>query len=113
MGIKVRCLYEAAYLTTSDVAIVSALPGVTYIIDKVTITNVSATAGVTATVRFVPNGGTAGTNNTVMSAKALAVNECYTCPEAVGQILNPGAFISALASANTSIVIRISGREIT
>lgn len=111
MAVNARCLYESAYLTNADVTLYTAT-GMRVIIDKVTVTNVTAGA-LTATVRMVASGGTAGTSNTVMSAKTLAAGECYTCPEVVGQILNSGDFVSALASANTAIVVRISGREIT
>jgi hypothetical protein len=112
MAVNARCLYESAYLTNADVTLYTAPASVRVIIDKVTVTNVTAGA-ITVTIRVVASGGTAGTSNTIMSAKSLAAGECYTCPEVVGQTLNTGDFVSALASANTSIVIRFSGREIT
>lgn len=111
MAVNARCLYEAAYLTNADVTLYTAPASVRTILDKVTITNVTAGA-VTATIRVVASGGTAGASNTIVYTKSLAAGETYTCPEAVGQTLNAGDFVSALASANTSIVIRISGREI-
>lgn len=43
----------------------------------------------------------------------IAAGATYLCPEVVGQILNPGDFISIKASAATSIGCRISGREVS
>jgi hypothetical protein len=82
------------------------------IIDKFTATNTSA-SNVTFSVNLVNNGGVAGNDNLILKARTIAPNECYTCPELVGQSLESGGFISTIASASTSITIRASGREIT
>lgn len=85
---------------------------VTTIIDKFTATNYSATAA-TISVNLVTQADTAGNQNLIVKTKSLQPAETYTFPEIVGQILSPGAFISTIASAATSINIRASGREIT
>ncbi len=82
------------------------------IIDKFTATNTSA-ANVTISVNLVTSGGTAGVTNLVVDTRAIAPDETYTFPELVGQALEPGGFISTIASAATSLTIRASGREIT
>jgi hypothetical protein len=82
------------------------------IIDKFTVTNTSS-ATVTISVNLVASGGAAGNSNLIIDARAIAVNECYTCPELVGQTLEASGFISTLASAATSLTISASGREIT
>jgi hypothetical protein len=82
------------------------------IIDKFTITNTSA-ANVTIGVNLVTSGGSTGADNLIMDTRAIAPDETYTCPELVGQALEPGGFISTIASAATSLTIRASGREIT
>jgi P pilus assembly chaperone PapD len=82
------------------------------IIDKFTATNTSAN-NVTISVNLVTSGGTAGVANLVVDARAIAPDETYTFPELVGQVLEPGSFISTIASAATSLTIRASGREIT
>lgn len=86
--------------------------GVTALIDKFTATNVSA-AVATITVNLVTSGGAAGASNTITKTKSLAVNEVYTFPELIGQVLGSGDFISTLASAASAITIRASGREVT
>lgn len=82
------------------------------IIDKFTVTNTAA-AAVTISVNLVASGGAAGNSNLIIDARAIAVNECYTCPELIGQVLENGGFISTIASAATSLTISASGREIT
>jgi hypothetical protein len=82
------------------------------IIDKFTATNTSA-GNVTLSVNLVASGGSAGASNLIMDARAIAPGETYTFPELVGQSLEPGGYISTIASAATSLTIRASGREIT
>lgn len=82
------------------------------IIDKFTVTNTAA-ANVTISVNLVASGGAAGNSNLIIDARAIAVGECYTCPELIGQVLENGGFISTLASAATSLTISASGRELT
>lgn len=80
------------------------------IIDKYTVTNTTA-GPVTYTVNLVTSGGSHTAANTIISARAIAAGECYTCPELVGQVLNAGDFISTLAGAATSLTHRASGRQ--
>ncbi len=82
------------------------------IIDKFTVTNTTAGA-VNFACNLVASGGSAGASNLVLSTKAIAAGECYTCPELVGQTLEASGFISTLAGAATSLTISASGREIT
>lgn len=82
------------------------------IIDKFTVTNTSAN-NVTISVNLVTVAGSAGDANLIVDARSLVPGETYTCPELVGQALEPGSFISTIASAATSLTIRASGREIT
>ncbi len=82
------------------------------IIDKFTVTNTSAN-NVTISVNLVITGGSPGADNLIVDTRAIAPDETYTCPELVGQVLEPGGFISTLASAATALTIRASGREIT
>jgi hypothetical protein len=82
------------------------------IIDKFTVTN-TTTGNVTISVNVVTSGGSPGASNLIMDARSIAPDECYTCPELVGQALESGGFISTIASASGSLTIRASGREIT
>ena len=82
------------------------------IIDKFTVTNTSA-SNITVSVNLVTNGGTAGASNLIVDDRSIVPNETYTFPELVGQALESGSFISTIASAATSLTMRVSGREIT
>jgi hypothetical protein len=82
------------------------------IIDKFTVTNTTA-GNVTFSVNLVTSGGSAAASNLILDTRSIAPDECYTCPELVGQALEPSGFISTIASAATSLTIRVSGREIT
>jgi len=85
---------------------------VTTIIDKFTATNYSATAAAIS-VNLVTVSLTAGNSNLISKTKTLQPAEVYTFPELVGQVLNPGDFISTLAGTATAINMRVSGREVS
>lgn len=82
------------------------------VIDKFTATNTTA-ANVTLSVNLVPLNGSPAVDNLVIQARAIAPGETYTFPGLVGQTLEPGGFISTLASSAVSLTISASGREIT
>lgn len=104
-----KCLVETKYAENAETTQYTAQSGTRTIIDKCT---AFSAAGGTISIKLVPNGGSAGASNLVVT-KTLAANESYTFPEVVGHTLNAGDFISALAGAANTVVIRITGREIT
>lgn len=82
------------------------------VIDKFTVTNTSAN-NETISVNLVTSGGVPDVSNLIVDARAIAPNETYTAPELVGQVLEPGSYISTIASSAAALTIRASGREIT
>ena len=86
--------------------------GVTTVIDKFTATNYSASPA-TISVNLVTSAGSAGNDNLITKTKTLLASEVYTFPELVGQVLNPGDFISTIAGTSSAINIRASGRVIS
>lgn len=86
--------------------------GVTTIIDKFTATNFSS-GMVNVSVNLATVGESTGNSNLIVKTRALQAGETYTFPEIVGHILQPGGFISTLASAAAAVNIRASGREIS
>lgn len=111
MAVTAKCLLEAKYAENAQTTQYTAGAGIRAIIDKFTAYNGTGGA-VTLTVNLVASGGAAGASN-VKVAKSIAAGETYTFPELVGHILNAGDFISTLASAATSLVIRVAGREVS
>ena len=82
------------------------------IIDKFTATNNSG-ANVSFTVNLIPPGSSVSLANRILALKTITPSETYTCPELVGQILEPGGIISTIAGASAAITIMASGREVT
>jgi hypothetical protein len=82
------------------------------LIDKATVTNTD-TVNRTFSVNLVQVSGTASNSNLIIDDRTVVPGETYQCPELIGQELDPGAFISTIASNATSLTLRISGREIT
>ena len=108
MTVTLTVLTETGYAATAETTVYTATAKRT-IIDKCT--GYSAVGG-TLTLKLIPSAGTAGAANIVVS-KTFAAGETYTFPEVVGHILAPGDFISELAGAASTVVRRISGREVT
>ena len=82
------------------------------ILDKFTVTNNDAVAR-TFSVNLVTVGGTAGADNLIIDTKTVQPDETYLCPEMIGQVLNPGDFISTIASASNALTTRVSARIVT
>lgn len=112
MSVQAKSLFPPLQLAAAEVAQYTAPAATRTIIDKLTGTNTTAAAA-TVTVKLVPNGGAAGVTNTIVSVKSIAPGECYTFPEIVGHVLNPGDFISTLAGTAAAITLRGSGREVS
>ena len=111
MAVLPKAIIASQQLTNANATYYTAT-NIRTIIDKFTLTNTTAGA-VTVTIDLVDSGGTAGASERMISARSIAAGETYICPEVVGHILNAGDSIQGLASANTSITIRASGREVS
>jgi hypothetical protein len=111
MTVTVKVLVPAKIVEAAQTTQYTA-NNVTTIIDKFTATNYSATAAAIS-VNLVTVAGSAGNLNLISKTKTLQPAEVYTFPELVGQVLNPGDFISTLAGTATAINMRVSGREVS
>lgn len=111
MTVTVKALIAAKSAEATQTTQYTAT-ALTAVIDKFTATNYD-TAVRTISVNLVTSGGSAANSNLIVKTKSLQPSETYTFPELVGQVLDPGGFISTIASTATSITIRCSGREIT
>ena len=106
MSTNTRCLVEAAAAATAETTIYTST-GVRTVLDSI---SGYAAAAATLTLKIVPSGGSAGAGN-VLVVKSFAAGEAYKFPELVGQVLEPGDFISEIATG--VVVRRISGRQVT
>lgn len=107
----VKALIQAKFAETAETTQYESKDCKTSI-DKFTATNVTA-ANATIAVRLVKSGDAAGAVNTIVHTKTIAPGACYTFPEMVGHIMEPGDFISTLAGTANAIVPRASGRQFT
>lgn len=108
MSTQTTVLVETGYAANAQTTQYTST-GLRTIVDKFT---GYSPAGGTLTVNLVPSGGAAGAGNIVV-VKTFAANETYTFPEVVGHTLAAGDFISTLAGAASTVVIRSSGRQVT
>jgi hypothetical protein len=84
----------------------------TTVIDKFTVTNTGSVIHVIS-LFLVASGDSPGDDNCIIKSKGIAVNETYTCPEAIGQVISDAGFISTNADTGSVLTISASGREIT
>ena len=110
MAVRAKALIESKQAEAAQTTQYTATNAYA-IIDKFTATN-TGSANQTLSVNLVANAGSPGFPNLIADARAIAPGETYTFPELVGHVLEPGGYISTLASS-TDITIRASGREIT
>ena len=111
MAVNVKVLIPAKIAENTQTTQYVA-QNVSAIIDKFTATNYSASAA-TLSVNLVTQFDSSGNQNLIIKNKTLLPSETYTFPELVGHVLQPGGFISTIASAASAINIRSSGREIS
>lgn len=107
-----KCLVESTQLAAAQTTIYTCPVNSRVSVDKFTGVNVGA-AATTLTINVVAASGAAAGTNVLTSARTLAIGETFGFPEMIGQILEPGDFVSVLAGAATSINVRMSGRVIT
>jgi hypothetical protein len=82
------------------------------VIDKFTITNLSA-GNVVFSTWLVPSGGSAANSNQVIQNQTITPGQCYEAFELVGQSLLPGGFIVCVSSGASALVLSATGREFT
>lgn len=103
-------LSAGAQLTTSVATYYTVPANTITTISACTLTNSTGTAR-TVTMYLVPNGGSAGVTNIILSARTIAAGESYNVSAAIGQTIPAGATIQALADANTALTLVASGYE--
>lgn len=110
MTVTSKAIIPAKQAENSQTTQYTANNCTTYI-DKFTATNTTG-ANVTFSANLVTVSGVAAASNLVLSQRAIAPGETYNCPELVGQVLEPGGFISTVAGSAAALTLRASGREI-
>lgn len=109
--IQIKNIIPRKYAATSQTTQYTAPSLTRTLIDKFTATNTGAAAA-TLTVNLVASGGSASNANAITKNVVIDVGEAYTCPELVGQVLEPGGFISTICGTASTIVLSCTAREI-
>lgn len=78
---------------------------------KCTATN-DTTTSQTISFHKVESGGAVADNRLILNAKTLRSKETWECPEVVGQVLNSGMFINAIAGGADQITVAFDVVEI-
>lgn len=103
-------LVNGSQLTTGALAYYTAPANTKARVDALVLTNTTVGA-ITATLHLVPSGGSATAANTVLSAQSIAAGASLVVPGAIGQWIEAGGSLQALASAGASISLVASGVE--
>lgn len=111
MTVIAQCLFETAAIPAADTTLVTGDANTRTYIDKLTVTNTTGGA-LTVNVNIVASGGSVGATNLLESSYSIAANTSYSFPNIVGQILNPGDFLSVHPSG-VGCNARVSGRKMT
>jgi len=112
MASTLKVLVESKYAEAVQTTQYTSPANTLTTLDTITATNVGASAA-TISVNLGKSGDSAANFNLITSTREIAANESYSFPELTGHSLSAGGFLSTLASASNTIVIRISGRQIT
>lgn len=112
MTVTVKTLVAPVQMANAQTTQYTTPTATRCIIDKATVTNTDTTAR-SFSVNLVQASGSAANSNLVIDTRGVQPDETYLCPELVGQVLDPGAFLSTIASASGALTLRVSGREIS
>jgi hypothetical protein len=77
-------------------------------VDALTITNID-TVPRTISINLVTFGGAAGSSNLTTKAQAVPPGKSWLSPNEAGKVLNPGDFLSVIASSASALVISAAG----
>ena len=105
-------LVDGSQLTASAATYYTVPANTLTTVSACTLTNTTGGA-ITATLYLVPNGGSAGVTNCILSARTIAAGESFNVGSAIGQTLAAGGTLQGLAGSATSITLVASGYEST
>jgi hypothetical protein len=78
---------------------------------KCTVTNDTTTAKYIS-FNKVPTGDSVGDDNLIMNEQTIGSKETYDCPEVVGQVLESGDLLSAIAEIASQLTVNVDVAEV-
>jgi len=110
MSVTLKNAY-LAQVAAENTTLATAQENTVWRVIKCTATNDTTTA-VVITFHKVESGGSVGDTKLILNAKILGAKETYECPEVVGQVLEAGDFISAIAGSAAQVTVSLDVVEI-
>ena len=110
MPVTLKNVYIAQPGVT-DTTLYTVLANTVARILKCTVTN-DTIAVVTISFNKVSSGDVVDPANLIMNLRPISSKETYECPEVVGQILNTGDFLNAIASVADQLTVSLDVVEI-
>lgn len=107
----VKRLVEGSLLTASAAIYYTAPANTKTVIRQLAVTNTDTVAR-TVTIHLVVSAGSASAANRIASARNLAPGETWPCAAAIGQVLEAGGTLQALASTTSVVALVASGTEV-
>jgi hypothetical protein len=108
MSVALKQIIPPVLLGTAGIAYYTGPAGSGTSIHQATVCNTDA-VNQTFSLHVVPEAGTAGDPNVFYKTKSLAPNEIFILAALVDHVVPPGAFISAVASVASKVVLCASG----
>lgn len=109
---QVKTLTQGSTLTTTASVYYTAPAGTFTRITQMAMINVDVVPHIVS-LFLTSNSGTPGVVDTVVKDKTLQPNETWVPYQALGFVLSPGTTIQAIADANSVVVLKASGIELT
>ena len=81
-------------------------------ITAASICNTEASTSYTVDVHKIPSGDSLGAANKIINSRTIFGGETYPCPELIGQILESGDSLDAVASTTLKLNFIVSGVEL-
>ena len=102
-----------AQITDAPAAIpYTAGVGVKCRITSASICNTETATAYTVDVYKIPSGDSAAAANKIVNTRTIYGGETYPCPELIGQVLEPGDKLDAVASTTLKLNFIVSGIEL-
>lgn len=109
---SVKTLTQGSTLTTAAAVYYTAPTGVSTRITQMSLTNTDSASHVIS-LYLAPSGAAPSTADKIVVDKTLQAKETWVPYQALGFVLSPAATIQAIADANSVVVIKASGIELT
>jgi hypothetical protein len=105
-------LVQGSTLTTAAAVYYTAPTGVSTRITQMSVTNTDSVAR-TISIYVCASSAAPGTVDTSIKSKTLQPNETWVPYQVLGTVLSAGGTLQALADANSVVVMKASGIELT